>query len=43
MKVAELACAQSDTLHNMPFEVNPQMGYAAIVGADALGRYYKDC
>ncbi len=40
MKVAELACADTDTLHNMPFEVNPQMVYAAIVGADALGRYY---
>lgn len=43
MKVAQLACADTDTLHNMPFEVTPDMVYAAIIGADALGRYYKSC
>ncbi len=39
MKVAEAACAETDTLHNMPFEVNPQTVCAAIKAADAYGRY----
>lgn len=39
MKVAEAACAENDTLHNMPFEVNPQKVCAAIKAADAYGRY----
>lgn len=42
MEVARLACADTDTLHNMPFEVNADMVYAAIMGADALGKAYKD-
>lgn len=41
MEVAELAAAENDTLGNMPFEVTPEDVYAAILGADALGRYYK--
>lgn len=35
-KVAELACAESDTMGNMPFPVTPDMVYAAIVAVDAL-------
>ena len=38
--VAELACAESDTLHNMPFEVTPDSVCAALKAADACGRYY---
>lgn len=40
MEVAKLACSENDTLGNMPFEVTPEDVYAAIMGADALGRYY---
>lgn len=38
MAVAEAACAESDTLHNMPFEVSPAKAYAAIMAADKYGR-----
>ena len=41
-KVAEAACAETDTLHNMPFEVTPESVYAAILTADALGRRYAE-
>ena len=41
MAVAEAACAPTDTLHNMPFEVTPKTVAAAIKAADALGRYYR--
>ena len=40
MEVARLAAADNDTLGNMPFAVTPEDVYAAIMGADALGRYY---
>ena len=40
MAVAEAACAENDTLHNMPFEVTPETACAAILAADAYGRYY---
>ena len=40
MAVAELACAENDTLHNMPFEVTPTTVAAAIKAADAIGHYY---
>ena len=40
MAVAEAACAPTDTLHNMPFEVTPEKVYAAIMAADAYGKYY---
>lgn len=40
MAVAQLACAEGDTLHNMPFVVTPQSVAAAIKAADALGHYY---
>ena len=40
MAVAEAACAPTDTLHNMPFEVTPETVCAAIKAADAYGRYF---
>ena len=40
MAVAEAACAPTDTLHNMPFEVTPEKVCAAIKAADAYGRYF---
>lgn len=42
MEVAKLACADTDTLHNMPFPVDPEMVYSAIMAADAVGHFYKD-
>ena len=42
MEAAVRACSPDDTLVNMPFEVTPEMVYAAMVGADALGRYLKN-
>ena len=42
MEVAKTACAENDTLHNMPFEVTPETVFAAIKAADAYGRYYLD-
>ena len=42
MEVATTACAENDTLHNMPFEVTPETVFAAIKAADAYGRYYLD-
>ena len=42
MEAAGRACSPDDTLVNMPFEVTPEMVYAAMVGADALGRYFKN-
>ncbi len=42
MAVAELACADNDTLHNMPFEVTPKSVAAAIKAADALGHYFLE-
>ncbi|MEJ8734693.1 glycerol dehydrogenase [Mediterraneibacter sp. ICN-202921] len=40
MQVAEAACAENDTLHNMPFPVTPDSVCAAIKAADAYGRYF---
>lgn len=40
MEVAELSNADNDTMGNMPFEVTAEDVYAAIMGADAIGRYY---
>lgn len=40
MAVAKAACDPSDTLHNMPIEETPESTYAAIMAADAYGRYY---
>lgn len=38
LQVAQIACAESDTARNMPFEVDPDMLAGAIWGADAIGR-----
>ena len=38
LPVAEAACAEGDTLHNMPFEVTPDSVVDAMIAADALGR-----
>ena len=40
MAVATAACAENDTLHNMPFEVTPETVCAAIKAADAYGKYF---
>lgn len=37
MKVAEVACAEGDTMHNMPFNVTLEDVYSAIVVADRIG------
>ena len=37
-KAAELACAAGETIHNMPFDIKPDMVYNAIIALDALGR-----
>lgn len=43
-QVAEIACAEGDTMGNMPFDVTPEDVVAAIIAADALGRHYhKEC
>lgn len=42
MKVAELSCGPNDTMGNMPFAVTPAMVYDAMLGADAIGHYYKN-
>lgn len=41
MEVAILACSPNDTLGNMPFVVTPEDVYAAIMGADAIGRNFE--
>ena len=38
MPVAEAACAEDDTLHNLPLEVTPEIVYNAMLAADAYGR-----
>ena len=40
MEVAKAACAENDTLHNMPFKVTQETVFAAIKAADAYGKYY---
>ncbi|MGB4985748.1 MAG: glycerol dehydrogenase [Erysipelotrichaceae bacterium] len=42
MQVAMAASVPGETIHNMPFEVTVDKVYAAIMAADALGRYYLD-
>ena len=38
MPVAEAACAEDDTLHNLPVEVTPEKALNAILAADQFGR-----
>ncbi|KUK10034.1 MAG: Iron-containing alcohol dehydrogenase [Clostridia bacterium 41_269] len=40
MVVAEAACAEKETIYNMPFPVNPEMVLDSMLGADALGREF---
>lgn len=40
-EVAQLACAEGETIHNEPFKVTPDMVYDAIVVADKLLQQYK--
>ena len=42
LKAAELACAESDTAHNMPFKVTPETVLNAMLAADRVGHYYKN-
>lgn len=42
MKVAEAACAEGETIHNMPFEVTSEAVYAAILTANEIGLRYKN-
>jgi glycerol dehydrogenase len=37
-RVAEAACAEGETIHNMPVPVNPEMVLDAMLAADAFGR-----
>ena len=37
-KVADVACAEGETIHNEPFDVYPQMVVDAMLAADAFGR-----
>lgn len=38
MKVAEASCASGETIHNLPFKVNADMVYAAIMTANEIGK-----
>jgi len=40
-EVAALAAAEGETIHNMPFAVDADMVYAAILAADSLGASFK--
>lgn len=41
MKVAEAACAEGETIHNMPFPVTPEFVSNCIISADAIGKEYR--
>ncbi|WP_349914828.1 glycerol dehydrogenase [Acinetobacter pittii] len=40
-KVAEVACHENDTMHNMPFKVTPSMVFDAIIATNAMLEKYK--
>lgn len=40
LEVARLACAEGETIHNMPFEVDEDKVCSAIIAADAMGRFF---
>lgn len=42
LEVSKASCAEGETIDNMPFEVNEEDVYAAILTADKLGNYYKN-
>lgn len=39
-KAAKLACAEGETIYNMPFPVTPNIVYNAILAADAMGEQF---
>jgi|TARA_B100001964_G_scaffold244462_1_gene326012 glycerol dehydrogenase len=41
MKVAELTCAEGETVYNMPFNITVENVYSAIMAADELGKQSK--
>ena len=41
-KVAEIACAEGDTMKNMPHPVTPDEVYQAIIAANALAEHYQN-
>ncbi len=43
MAAARLACADTDTLVNMPFPVSPESVCDAMLAADEIGHFYKGC
>lgn len=40
-RAAEKACVPGSTIHNLPFEVTPDMVADALLAADAIGKAYK--
>ena len=42
MAVARATCAQGESIYNMPMEITVENVYAALVAADAMGRWYKE-
>lgn len=40
--VAEKTCIPEESVHAMPFPVDPEAVAAAVLAADAAGRYYKE-
>lgn len=42
MAVAEASTVEGESIHNMPFPVTADDVYAAILAADAFGKYYLD-
>jgi glycerol dehydrogenase len=38
MEVAKASCAPGETIHNMPFQVTPEMVFAAILTANKIGK-----
>lgn len=41
MNVAKISCDINETIHNMPFEVDCDKVYAAILTADSIGKNFK--
>lgn len=41
-KVAEAACAEGETIYNMPFEITVEKVYGAILAADEYGRRFNN-
>ncbi len=42
MAVAHAACADGESIYNMPVPITPEKVFAALKAADAIGHYYKD-